>query len=142
MGNSADIVEKWFERVWSNEEEEAIDEMLVPDTMGHGLGSQPRVGPEQFKIFHRCFLKLMSDIDIVIDKRMQDGDWYSILITFNARRRDNGEPVSTTGHVFCRIVDDQIVEGYNHIDLIGLFGQLGLLPPDALDRCLMGEKCA
>lgn len=141
MGNSADIQERWFQRVWSNEEEEAIDDMLVPDTHAAGLGSQPRVGPEQFKEFHRCFLKLMSDIDIKIDKRMQQGDWYSTLVTFNAKRRDNGQPVSMTGHVFCRIVDDKIVEGYNHFDLIGLFGQLGLLPVDALDRCLMGEKC-
>ncbi len=139
MATSADFMERWFTRVWANEDEDAIDEMLVPEIRAVGLGKQPRIGPEQFKEFHRCFLKLMSDVDVVVDKRMQDGDWHAILVTFNARRRDNGEPVSMTGQVFCKIIDDRIVEGYNHFDLINLFEQLDLLPEDTLETCLQGK---
>lgn len=142
MSNSIEIMEQWFKRVWSNEEEDAIDEMLVPDTNASGLGSQPRIGPEQFKEFHRCFLALMRNIDIVIDKRMQDGDWYSLLVTFNARRRDNGEPIAVTGNVYGRVIDDKIVEAYNHFDFIGLFEQLGLMPKGSFDNCISGRKSA
>lgn len=142
MGESIEVMEEWFRRVWSNEEVGAIDEMLVPGTIADGLGSQPRIGPEQFKQFRRCFLDLMSDVDIVIDKRMEDGDWYSLLVTFNARRRDDGTPVVTTGNVFGRVVDGKIVEAYNHFDFIGLFVQLGLMPPDAFDGCISGNKCS
>lgn len=56
MADITDVMTTWFERVWTNEDESAIDEMLVEDTHAKGLGAQSHVGPEEFKIFHRTLL--------------------------------------------------------------------------------------
>ena len=142
MNDSVNTIYTWFERVWANEDEEAIREMLVPDTTADGLGKATRTGPDEFIEFHRCLLKLIGNVEVVVDRRIQDGDWHSILVTLNARRRDNGEAVSTTGNVYCRIVDGKIVEAYNHFDFMKLFEQIDLLPCDTLECCLTGNKPA
>jgi len=138
MSEKLDVVETWFRRVWAEEDESAIDEMLVPETKARGLDAEPRDGPEGFKQFHRNFLNKLSNFDIQIMQFMEDGDWVSILITLNAKTRDTGQDVSITGSIFVKIVDGKLVEGYNHLDFIGLLEQLDYLPQNTLMDGLTG----
>ena len=142
MDEGLKTIETWFERVWANEEENAIQEMLIPDTKAMGLGTAPKVGPNEFVAFHRSFLKMMSDVRVVVERYMRDGDWYSTMVTLHAKRRDTGQAVSTTGHILFRISGNTIPQAYNHFDFMGLFEQLDLLPPNTMDRCFSGEKLA
>ena len=34
----ADFMHRWFEEVWNNKREDAIDEMFAEDGVGYGLG--------------------------------------------------------------------------------------------------------
>jgi hypothetical protein len=128
MSAKIDVMNTWFERVWTKEDEATIDEMLVEKTMARGLGSQDHVGPEEFKGFHRAMLGLIGDVEFVIDKAMEDGDWLSCLVTVKGTQRKNGDPVKTTGQVLAKIVDGKIIDAYNHFDFMGLFEQCDLLP--------------
>ncbi len=139
---NAEVLETWFRRVWAEEDETAIDEMLVPETAARGLGGATHRGPEEFKKFHRALLALLGDFQIIIDRQMEEGDWVFSLIRIRATRRKDREPVEVGGQVLVRIIDNKIVDAHNHIDFIGLFGQLELLPGDCLDRCLSGEGVA
>ena len=47
--------------------------------------------------------------------------------------------MAITGTIHARIADGKILEAYNHFDFLGLFAQLGQLPPDVLGRCLSGQ---
>lgn len=140
MSSKLDVSKNWFQRVWHEEDESAIDDMLVVDTSAKGLGSQDLVGPEAFKMFHRALLGRIGDIDIEIARHMEDSDWISLLIVLRAKRRDTGEPVETTGNIYVRIVDGKIIEGHNHLDFIRLFEQLQLMPAKSMESCLVGEK--
>ncbi len=142
MSKKIDVMNTWFERVWTNEDEATIDDMLVEDTKARGLGSQPHVGPGEYKAFHRNLLGLIGKVEFVIDKAMEEGEWLSCLVTVHATRRDNGRSVQTTGHVLAKIVDGKILDAHNHFDFMGLFEQCGLLPQKSFERCLSCERIA
>ncbi len=134
------VLETWFQRVWHERSEDAIDELLRPDADARGLGGNVLVGPEAFKAFHRAVCGLFSAIEIAIDKSVEEGEWISALCTLRATPRAGGETVTITGSVLGRVVDGKLGEAYNHWDFVGLFAQLGLLREDAIERFLRGDS--
>ena len=56
MVNSADLIRRWFDEVWNQGREEAIDELCSKDALGHGQTHDGAdiVGPENFKLFLAC----------------------------------------------------------------------------------------
>jgi len=139
MTSNIDVVKTWLRRVWAEEDETAIDDMLVTDTKALGLAPDTLVGPDGFKQFHRLFLSRLCDFDIQVDRYMEDGEWMSVLVTLNARRRDNKQPVKTTGHIYFRIVDGMVLQGDNHFDFMRLLEQMGNLPENTFEECLSGR---
>lgn len=137
-----DTLRTWARRVWVERDEAAIDAMLVPGTAAHGLGSQTLVGPAEFKQFHAALCGLLRDTELVVDHHIEADGWLAALCTFKGTAPD-GRAVAITGTIYGRIADGKILEAYNHFDFLGLFTQLGLLPPDVLVRCLAGKPgCA
>ena len=139
MENLEEILETWFRRVWKERDQAAIDEMFPSLSEAAGLGKQVLIGPEDFKQFHISLCNLISDIEITIDKSMENGAWISALCTLQGNSM-SGETVSITGNVTGRIENGKIMEAYNHWDFMGLWGQLGLLPNDSFERGLAGEN--
>ena len=45
-----------------------------------------------------------------------------------------------SANALVRIENDKIIEGYNVLDFLSLYAQLGLLPADAFDKGLSGQK--
>ena len=95
---------------------------------------------DEFKQFHGAMCALLSDIDISIDRVIEDGVWSSALCTLKARSKKTGDNVTVTGNLWARIEDGKILEGYNHFDFLGLWGQLGYLPADSFEQGLQGRK--
>ncbi|CTQ59363.1 MAG: ester cyclase [Roseibium album] len=146
-----EILETWFQRVWNEEDETAIDEMFVRDGRAVGLGAQTRVGgsefrehemlgPDEFKVFQKALLGLVQDVKISVTHHMTSGEWLCALCVFEGRSRKTGEPIKMTGTVYGRFSDDQIIEAFNHFDFLSLFQQLGSLDGDTFDRCLCGKQ--
>ena len=51
----------WFEEVWHKRNESAIDELLHPDAVIHGLKTDSdKKGPDAFKPFYRSILQGFS----------------------------------------------------------------------------------
>ncbi len=134
-----ETLEIWAKRVWAERDEAAIDEMSVGETRAHGLGMQVLVGPEQFKAFHRCICALLRDTRLAVDHHIEAEGWLAALCTFSGTAAD-GRRVAINGAIHARIADGRILEAYNHFDFAGLFVQLGLLPPDTVERCLAGAR--
>jgi len=139
MKTHRDVMETWFERVWTQQDASAIDEMFVPDGQARGLGPNVLIGPEGFKQFHSALCSLLSGFVITIDKSVESGEWISAVCTLRASDRNSGAAVLMTGSVMIRIVDEKLTEAYNHWDFIGLFTQLGLLPSGTFEKALSGE---
>ena len=128
----------WGQRVWVERDETAIDAMLAPDVAAHGLGGQTLIGPAAFKQFHAALCRLLRDTELVIDHHVEADGWLAALCIFKGTSHE-GRKVAITGTIYGRIADGKILEAYNHFDFLGLFTQLGQLPPDVLARCLAGK---
>jgi len=135
-------MKEWFHRVWTEEDISAIEEMFIPDGEARGLGGNVLIGPRDFKQFHSALCSLLRDIEITIDKSIEQGDWFSAVCSLRARSQQSGDPIEVTGSVFIRIVDGKLIEAYNHWDFLNMFGQLGLLPRSTFDSALAGQKIA
>ena len=157
MTTHLEVLETWFRRVWNEGNASAIDEMFQKEGKARGLGGQGddaeidadggiaeqvRVGPDGFKGFHEHFFKMMDQFDIRVNQSMEQGDWISALCSVQATCRQSGKRVGMTGSVLVRVADGQIAEAYNHWDFMTIYQQLGLLPENAFERCLGGEKIA
>ena len=57
MTTNREIIETWFRRVWNEEDTKAIDELFVVDGEVRGLGENSLIGPMDFKIFSRHFVR-------------------------------------------------------------------------------------
>lgn len=125
------VAREWFDLVWNNLDESAIDRLMHPEAMAHGLGAQPLRGPAGFKPFFHTFKSAFSNIRIHIDRAVTQGDVVAVLchVTANhagdafgpATRRD----VDFWGTTFIRVSDGKIIEGWNTFDFLTMFQQIG-----------------
>src|SRR5213592_4113897 len=75
--NRVTLLHDWFEQVWNQGDIAAIDRMLAPDAVTHGLvddaGNELR-GPDGFKPFFRKFREAFPDLQITVDDTVAEGD--------------------------------------------------------------------
>ena len=133
------LVDTWMQKVWWEQDAQAISQMFRPDGTAEGLGSH-MVGPEDFKVFHGQLLKLIDKVKINVAKEFTQGSWSAFLCTMECvAKKDPQNKIVISGTIFARIENDCIVEAYNHFDFMALYEQLGLLPPDTFAKCLSGD---
>ncbi len=135
---NSEVIPVWFERVWNKGEEAAIDEMLAPDAVIHGLelpAGSAKTGPGAFKPFWRQFRSAFPDIRIeVLDCVTEGGRSVGhcrvtgthIGAEFNGLAASR-KKIEFTGMALARVGNGQILEGWNSFDFLGMFGQLGLV---------------
>jgi len=134
-----EIARTWFERVWNQGSEQAIDQLMAPQAKFHGLAppaAAPVIGPEGFKPFFRQFREAFPDIHIDIDKLVTEGDTVAVFCTVKGTHAGDTlgaaathRPIHINGMGMARIENGRIAEAWNAFDFIGLYQQLGLKPP-------------
>lgn len=122
----------WFERVWNQKDESAIDEMLESEYKAYGLGPVMTCA-EDFKIFHRAYLQAFPDLHFVVDHVIAEGEWTSTRITAAGTHQGdlNGiaptnNRISVTGIIMARWRNGRLIEAHNSVDMLGLLQQLGV----------------
>jgi steroid delta-isomerase-like uncharacterized protein len=127
------LVRRWFEVVWNQRNEAAIETMLTPGCRAHGLSGSdgPLVGPEGFKTFHRSFCEAFPDLKIVVQDIIAEGDRVAARWTTTMTHLGDGlgfpasgKKASMDGQTIVVIKDGRIDEGWNHMDLGGLLAKL------------------
>jgi steroid delta-isomerase-like uncharacterized protein len=130
------IVQRWFDEVWNQGRESSIDEMFAPEGVGHGLGEGEADvhGPAEFKSFWRNMRAALPDVQIHIQDMVVEGDRVAVRVFLEGTHSGDGLGSKATGRlvrvagiVIVRVVDGQIVEGWNSWDQLGLLQQVGLL---------------
>jgi len=132
------IQHRWFTEVWNKGREAAIDEMMSPDAIGHGLvdesGNEIR-GAEAFKSFYRSFRGAFPDIRVIVEDTVSEGDKIVARCTVRATHTGEGiglaptnKPVEITGLCLVRVEGGRIAESWNEFDFMTLYRQIGALP--------------
>ncbi len=139
MNDQNDTIQhRWFEEVWSKGRAEAIDEMLSPGMIAHGLvdesGNELR-GAEAFKSFYRSFRGAFPDIQVIVEDVVSEGDKTVARCTVRATHAGEGiglaptnKPIEITGLCMTRVEDGRIAESWNEFDFMTLYQQIGALP--------------
>ena len=140
MGQHIDFVQAFFDRVWNRGDATGIEDAMPAEVVVTGLGEQSPMDRAQFGLFHTALNALIEGVTVTVDHGLEDGEWMYGMCTVRGKGRACGTPIAFTGTVAGRIVDGQIVEGYNHFDFLGLYQQLGLLPAQTFETCLSGQK--
>jgi len=131
------FVYRWFEEVWNQRSEDAIDEMFAADGIANGLNDaegNPVRGPEGFKTLHRAFLSAYPDLNITVQDTVCEGDKIAARCTVKATHAGEGlgiaatnQPIEFTGLTIVRIKDGKIVEAWNEFDFMKMYSQVGAL---------------
>jgi len=131
------FMHRWFEEVWNQGREEAIDEMFAEDGIGHGLpteSGEPIRGPKDFKPFFRKFREAFPNIKVTVGETLCDGDRIASVCHVSALHEGEGIGLSPTnnsvefsGIVIVRLKDGKIVESWNSFDFMTMYSQLGAL---------------
>lgn len=135
------LVERWFEEVWNNGREEAIDELFAADGVAHGLmgdaGGDLR-GAAGFKPFFRRFRDAFPDIRVVVEDTVAEGDRVAARCSVSGSHQSDSlgfaasnQPVEFDGICIVRIRDGQIVEAWNNFDFMAMFVQVGAVQINA-----------
>lgn len=127
---------QWFENVWNKGDEASIDEMLHENAVIHGLRApdgQQIQGPAGFKPFFRALRTALPDISIEVVHSMTDGEFTMAHCRVTARHTGPGlgfpatnKPIEFWGFTLVRVVDGQLVEGWNSFDFLTMYEQLGV----------------
>ena len=134
---NVELVHRWFAEVWVKGSEQAIDELLAPDAVMHGLGEPGRnvTGPPAFKPFFRMFQSAFGDIDFDVEQTIAEGEWVASRWTARMTHRGDelgvpatGQRVEVSGMSFGRFRDGQMIEGWNNWDQMGLMAQVQAPP--------------
>ena len=133
----AAFIHRWFEEVWNKKREDAVDEMLAEDGVGHGLagpdGEQIR-GPESFKKLQRAFLSAYPDLRITVEDTVVEGDKIAARCRVTGSHKGEGvgvaptdNKVEFTGMLMVRVKDGKIVEAWNEFNFMEMYSQVGAL---------------
>jgi predicted SnoaL-like aldol condensation-catalyzing enzyme len=127
--------------VWDEGDEAAIDRLMHPEALVHGLGGAPIRGPEQFKPFFRVFNRALGDLSIDIVRTVVEGDTCAVHCHVVARHvgpdlggPPSGAKVDFWGMTILRAENGRIVEGWNCFDFLSMYQQIGWMSDPVLPR--------
>jgi steroid delta-isomerase-like uncharacterized protein len=127
------LVKRWFEQVWNQKSEAAIDQMFSPQGKSHGFPDADAilVGPEAFKAVHRTFCGAFPDLHVDLEEIVTEGDRVAARWRVSMTHLGDhlGFPASRkkeilAGSTFAIVKSGQIVEGWNYMDLQSLMKKL------------------
>ena len=133
----ASFIRRWFEEVWNQKNEAAVDEMLAEGGVAHGLtemDGSPIRGPESFKRFHRAFVSTYPNLRISVEDTIVEGDKIVARCRVSGTHSGDGiglaptqKDVDFTGIAIVRVQDGKIVEAWNEFDFMKMYTQLGVM---------------
>ena len=131
------LIQRWFEEVWNQGREDAIDEMFAEDGVAHGLADEagePLRGAAGFKPFVQKFRGAFPAIEVVVEDTIAEGDKVAARCTVRGRHQSDSlgfaatqRPMEISGISIVRVRDGKIVEAWNNYDFMSMFKQLGAL---------------
>jgi predicted ester cyclase len=125
----------WFQQVWNERDESAIDRMLNPRGQVQGLAVRDATslrGPEEFKYFHRALLSAIPDLRVTVGKVIEQEGWVAVHFVCEGTHTGQGigvapsnSRVNFSGMAMGKVENGQWVEGWNSIDFLTLNQQIG-----------------
>jgi steroid delta-isomerase-like uncharacterized protein len=133
-----EFVHAWFQEIWNDGDDTAIDRLMASQAVFHGLpspGGRPIVGPADFKPFFQNFRRAFPNIHVSVERIVTEGEMVAAHCHVTGAHLGPGfgieptsGPIDFWGMCMARVRDGQIQEGWNAFDFLSLYQQIGLVP--------------
>ncbi|WP_415920537.1 hypothetical protein [Tateyamaria sp. SN6-1] len=140
MPHKKEILQAWFDRVWSDGDVDAIPMFLAPGATSDGILPDMALTPGDMPELVHMVRKRLGQFQIRVAKTIEHDTWISALIEFNSHVPETGDPIQVFGQIMARFEERQMVEVYHSFDFLSYFEQLGQLPPNTLAVLLAGSR--
>lgn len=129
-----DLGKRFLEEVWNEGKRETIAELVATDCVVHDAGGDA-IGPDGFYPFYDRMRASLSDIRLVVEDLLEDGDRICVRWSCSARHTGDGlgmpatnKPYMVTGITIMRVRDGQFVEAWQNWDMYSMLQQIGAMP--------------
>jgi steroid delta-isomerase-like uncharacterized protein len=129
------LMKRWFEEVWNQGRMETVYELMSPNGVARGQ-SEPDAeirGPEEFESFVRRMRGAFSDTKLKVEDAFGADDrvvirWSGEMVHTgdNLGFPATGRKVKISGISIARVVNGQVVEGWDNWDQLAMLKQLGV----------------
>ena len=134
LGNP-DLVVHWFQRVWNEGAESAIDELATPDVLFHTLRGGFR-GTAAFKEFHRALRSQIRDLQFTIIHALGVGEYQAVYCHARGVHTHTGRPIEFVGGGIGRIQAGRLAEAWDAWTFLDAAEQMGLIPEKTFEKLL------
>lgn len=127
MGNeAATLGRRWFEEVWNDRNDKAIDDLLAADAVAHMEGGDVH-GPAGFREVRQMFLDALPDLHIDVEDVLSEGN--QSVVRWHATGTHQGElfgipptgaRIDIRGMSWAVVRDGKLVEGFDTWNIGGL----------------------
>lgn len=128
------LVRRFFEEGFNGRNLDLIDELIASEYVNHNMPA-PAPGPDGFKRVITGFISAFPDMRITIEDVVSEGDRVATRGTWTGTHDGEFNGIPATGRSvaisYCdiwRIENGRFVENWVQMDMVGLMGQLGVLP--------------
>ncbi len=130
------LARRWLEEVINKKNLTAIDELFATNLVDHALPPGLAPGIEGLKQVHSAYVHAFPDLQVTLEDMIAEGDKVVTRVTWRGTHRGElmgmpptGKQVAFSGMESYRIADGKIVECWSYSDTLGMFQQLGVIPP-------------
>jgi predicted ester cyclase len=124
------LVRRLYDAAWSSDNSDVADELVAETEIHHGHEGSEAGGPEAQKRAARAFRAAFPDAQFALEVVVSGADLVAARWRCTATHAATGTKIADyVGVNFFRIADGKIVEIWDTRDDLGLFAQLGLVPP-------------
>jgi steroid delta-isomerase-like uncharacterized protein len=128
---AATLARRWFEEVWNDRRDEAVDQLMHEECIDHMEGGDV-IGPAGFRQARDAFLAALPDLHITVEDVLSDGDHVVVRWRANGIHSGSGfgekatdRAVEVGGMSWAVIRDGKVVEGWDSWNFHGLMTAIG-----------------
>jgi steroid delta-isomerase-like uncharacterized protein len=127
------LMQRWFREVWNEGKAQTIYDLIAPDAVAIGrAGRDVMHGPAAFEAFYKGIRSAFPDIHVDVDDAFGAGDKVAVRWVATMTHRGDGlgipatgKLVRVTGITIARILNGQVIEGWDNWDQLGMLEQVG-----------------
>ncbi len=127
---AASLGRRWFEEVWNDRQDAAIDELMARDAVGHMEGGDVH-GPDEFRAARKTFLDALPDLRIEVEEILSEGNRAAVRWHATGSHQGqlfdiapSGASIDLRGTSWLVARDGKLVEGIDTWNLGGMLEAL------------------
>ena len=108
-------LQRWYDEVWNQANENAIDDLLEENAVIHGLETdKSKNGPAAFKPFYKTMREALPSVYVTLDPIVKTDDIEAAHCLVTAKNAE-GKDVTFSGITIAKFKAGKLIEGWNGV---------------------------